>query len=194
MTRIAILFESHAGATAALAAALAEGVSEAGGTPMLARIAPLPGAAGLFGPPGPVPDLPEATPAMLAEADGLALGTPVHFGAPGAATLAFLASTGRMWMSRALAGRPATVFTGAGSGGGAEAAVLTLWSALASHGMILLPGQPQAATAEPGLAAGGGPFGAGRLAGAAAEMRDVETARARAQGAALTRLAARLKG
>lgn len=168
MASILILFDSHSGQTAAMADAVARGaLSVPGTTATLARIPPLAEADVLYGPCETPAGTPDATPDMLAQADGLAVGTPVHLGAPSAALVRFLAATGRLWRSRALAGKPAGVFTAAGSGGGAEAAILCVWSALASHGMLIVPGCPLAGGPEgaPPTAHGGGPFGAGTLAG-----------------------------
>lgn len=184
MPRIFVLFDSHSGRTAALARALARGASEAGAAQVtLARVPPLDAAAALYGP-GKEDSAPIADAQALEQMDGLALGTPVHLGAPSAAVMRFLADTGRYWPARALAGRPATVFAAAGSGGGGEAALLTLWSILANHGMVLVPGTPDAAAGP-----GGGPFGA------LAPVQDdgVGEIRAMAQGAALARVARAMK-
>jgi NAD(P)H dehydrogenase (quinone) len=183
MPRLLVLYDSHAGRTGALARAVAQGATEAGAAEVtLARIPPLDDAATFYGP-GAVDDAPLAGPEALEQAEGLAVGTPVHLGAPSAATMRFFAGTGRLWLGRALAGRPATVFAAAGSGGGGEAALLTLWSVLANHGMLLVPGVPEAAEGP-----GGGPFGALAPMAAGEEAE----ARARAQGASLARVAGRL--
>lgn len=181
MTRILVIHDSHSGRTARLAEALAEG---AGAGAELYRVPPIEEIRPHLGPGGGAA-APEADIAALAGADALALGTPVHFGAPSAAILAFLARTARHWPGRALAGRPATVFAGAGSGGGAETAILTLWSVLASHGFVLVPGAPEAAEGP-----GGGPLGAVLQAG----VEETATlARARAQGARLAAIAGALR-
>jgi NAD(P)H dehydrogenase (quinone) len=194
MTRIVVAVDSHSGRTLALARALAEGAGAVAGTTVtLARIAPLAGAARLYGPAAAADAaLPGADAALLAAADGIALGTPVHLGLPSAAVTAFLAETGRLWPARALAGRAATVFAAAGSGGGAEAALLALWSALAVHGLILVPGQPQAVPEGTAGLHGGGPFGAGSVAALGPGPDAAELARAGAQGALLARVAAAL--
>jgi NAD(P)H dehydrogenase (quinone) len=194
MTRIVVAVDSHAGRTLALARALAEGAAtRPGAVVTLARIPPLADAAQIYGPGGDIDaTLPVADAAMLAGADGIALGTPVHLGMPSAAMTAFVATTGRLWPARGLGGRAATVFAASGSGGGAEAAVMALWSALAVHGMVIVPGQPQAVPEGSAGVHGGGPFGAGSLATLGPAPDAAELARARAQGAELARVAAAL--
>lgn len=181
MPRILVLYDTQGGRTAAMAHAVASGC----GTGALIRHVPrLDGSAAVIGPATPAPD-PEAALDDLVQADALAIGCPVHFGAPSAAMLAFLLGTARLWPGRALAGRAATVFASAGSGGGAEAALLSLWAILASHGFVLVPGTPEAAQGP-----GGGPIGAIMAQGTAEEAA---LARARAQGARLAAVAAALR-
>ena len=141
MIRIVVIYDSHGEQTAKLAQALAEGVGE---NTMLARVPAVPGLAPALGP-------------------GL---TEQAHPVGATAMLAFLAHTGGLWLNRGLAARPATVFVSAGSGGKAEAALGALWSVLASHGMILVPGMPQAAQGP-----GGAPTGPVLVAGHAEAAR-----------------------
>jgi len=151
---------------------------------VLARVPPLPGLAEHLGPGAGGHAHPVASPNMLTQVSAVAFGCPVHLGAPSAAMLAFLARTSGLWINRGLAAMPATTFVAAGSGGGAEAALAALWSVLASHGMIIVPGVPEAADRP-----GGGPMGAVMAAGHddAAALN-----RARAQGARLAHVAGAL--
>ncbi|MCC6008430.1 MAG: NAD(P)H-dependent oxidoreductase [Rhodobacteraceae bacterium] len=184
MTRIAIIFDSATGRTERLARALSDGAAEVPGAEVtLARIAPL-GPAAAHG-----DDVPTATAALLAGADGIAIGTPVHLGAPSAAVMAFLAATGRLWLEQGLDGRVGTAFAGAGSGGGSETALSTLFSVMAVHGMIIVPGAPRSVDG-PG---GGSPLGAIALASSPDTAAETELARARAQGARLARVAGALR-
>ena len=176
MTGIAVIFDSATGRTEGLARAVAHGAAELSGTSVtLARI----------GSTTPGDGLVPATPALLAAADGIALGTPVHFGAPSASMMGFLAETGEQWQELALAGRVATVFAGAGSGGGSETALAALWPVLAVHGLVILPGSPRAASG----AGSASPLGSATLATSDPSARDAEHARARAQGHQLARIA-----
>lgn len=181
MAEILIAFHSPTGRTRALAHRLAEGVALVEGCrPLLRRI----------GPEGPEPP---ATLAELAACDGLAIGTPVHFAAPSTPVRAFLDQAAELWLSGVLAGRPATAFCGAGSGGGREAALLSLWAVFASHGMLIVPlGGTHREMADLAAAHGASPFGAGSVAGPGERPNETETLLARRQGEALARIARRL--
>lgn len=184
MTRILVLYDSHSGRTGALARSLAEGADATGSEVQLARVPPLDDAATLYGP-GAEDATPLAEAQDLLTADGIAFGTPVHLGAPSPALARFAAETGRAWMQRGLAGKVGTAFAAAGSGGGSETALVSLWSLMASHGMILVPGVPEAAEGP-----GGGPMGTVALGKG---LSEADHARARAQGASLASVAAAVR-
>jgi len=197
MTRILVLFHSVTGHVRTMADAMAEGINSVPGCRAeCRRIAEIPGGDAYYGAKGQAADLPVANAADLAGFDGFAFGTPVHFGAPSAAVMTFLAQTGKDWMTGGLIGRPATVFTAGGSGGGRESAIAALWAALATHGMTLMPlgnRSPEAGN----LAApnGASPFGAGTLSSAPGDRPiPPELAAARVQGQALARIAEALRG
>ena len=200
MARILVLFHSTGGRTWRMAEAVAEGVASVpGAAATLKQVPEIAEAPQIQGPDwaakrAAFAHVPVADPAELADHDGLALGTPVHFGAASAALRVFLDRTGKAWMQGALIGKPATVFCGAGSGGGREAAILSLWALLGSHGMTILPlGLSAPEMAELAAPHGGSPFGAGTLASAPGERPSAaERAMARAQGRALADLARRL--
>jgi len=183
VTDILIAFHSPTGRTRALAQRVAEGVASVEGCSALLR---------RIGPEGPEPP---ATMSELAACGGLALGTPVHFAAPSTPVRAFLDQATELWLGGALAGRPATAFCGAGSGGGREAALLALWSVFASHGMVIVPlGGTHREMGDLSVAHGASPFGAGSVSGPGERPSDVEAGLARRQGEALARVARRLAG
>jgi NAD(P)H dehydrogenase (quinone) len=133
------------------------------------------------------------SPDELANYDGIAFGSPVYFGGMSTEMKYFLDHTLDLWKKRKLEGIPATVFMTAGSGSGKEAAILSIWSTLASHGMVLL----SAATAEikegtPGLS----PFGITALTSLQKNRlpSKQELRVAQLQGRALAQAASRLKG
>jgi NAD(P)H dehydrogenase (quinone) len=71
--------------------------------------------------------------------DGLALGSPTHFGNMAAPLKYFIDGTTAMWFSGALSGKPAGVFTSTGSmHGGQETTLLSMMLPLMHHGMLMM--------------------------------------------------------
>lgn len=68
----------------------------------------------------PKSDVPIITPNELAEADGLVFGFPTRFGMMAAQFKAFFDSTGGLWKTQGLAGKPAGIFYSTGSQGGGQ--------------------------------------------------------------------------
>lgn len=68
----------------------------------------------------PKSEVPIITPNELAEADGIIFGFPTRFGMMAAQFKAFLDSTGGLWRSQQLAGKPAGIFYSTGSQGGGQ--------------------------------------------------------------------------
>jgi NAD(P)H dehydrogenase (quinone) len=108
---------------------------------------------------------PYASARDLRECAGLILGSPTRFGNMAAPLKYFIDGTSDLWLSGALAGKPAAVFTSTGSlHGGQESTLLTMLLPLLHHGMLLV-GLPYT---EPQLSAttsGGTPYGASHVAG-----------------------------
>lgn len=106
----------------------------------------------------------------LEECIGLAMGSPTRFGNMAAPLKYFLDSTAGLWLSGALSGKPAAVFTSTGTlHGGQETTLLSMMLPLIHHGMLVL-GLPYT---EPGLShtrSGGTPYGASHLAGTRNEL------------------------
>lgn len=197
--RILVLFHSTGGATWKMAQAVAQGASDAGAAVTLKQVPEIAEAPSIQGPDynerrAAFADVLVAEPADLLACDGLALGTPVHFGSMSASLRVFLDQTGQMWFDGALIGKPATVFAGAGSGGGRESAILALWALLGTHGMTLVPlGLRAAEVLDQSAVHGGSPLGAGTITrGAGERPSPAELAMARIQGAALAETAAAL--
>jgi NAD(P)H dehydrogenase (quinone) len=101
----------------------------------------------------------------LEECIGLAIGSPTRFGNMAAPMKYFLDSTAGPWLSGALAGKPASVFTSTASQhGGQESTLLSMMTPLLHHGMLIV-GLP---FSEPDLTrtrSGGSPYGATHWAG-----------------------------
>ncbi|KAG0469628.1 hypothetical protein HPP92_016328 [Vanilla planifolia] len=116
----------------------------------------------------PKSDVPIISANELAEADGFLFGFPTRFGMMAAQFKAFLDSTGGLWRTQQLAGKPAGIFYSTGSqGGGQETTPLTAITQLAHHGMIFVPVgyTGGAGMFEMDKVRGGSPYGAGTFAG-----------------------------
>jgi NAD(P)H dehydrogenase (quinone) len=110
---------------------------------------------------------PVASPKELGDYDGIIFGTPTRFGNMTAQMRNFLDQTGSLWMSGALVGKVASVFTSTGTGGGNESTILTFIPTLLHHGMIYV-GLPYTCPelADISELKGGSPYGAATIAGA----------------------------
>ena len=97
---------------------------------------------------------------------GLALGSPTRFGNMAAPMKYVLDNTTALWVSAAMVGKPAAVFTSTSSmHGGQESTLLSMMLPLLHHGMLLL-GIPYSESALSHTTSGGTPYGASHVAGA----------------------------
>jgi len=127
---------------------------------------------------------------------GLALGSPTRFGNMAAPLKYFLDSTAALWMSGALSGKPAAVFTSTGTlHGGQESTLLSMMLPLLHHGMMLV-GVPYTEPALSRTRSGGTPYGASHLAGTHNELpvTEDESELCVALGRRLAETAVRLQG
>jgi NAD(P)H dehydrogenase (quinone) len=146
----------------------------------------------------PKPDVPVITAKDLPDADGFIFGFPTRFGTFPAQFKAFLDSTGQLWQSGALVGKPCGLFTStATQNGGQETTLLTAITVLTHHGMIFVPVGYSfgGGMFDVDVAHGGSPYGAGTLAGAdgSRQPSEVELAMAKHQGSYFSKVAAKLK-
>jgi NAD(P)H dehydrogenase (quinone) len=198
MSEILVLYYSRHGATAELARQIARGIEAVPGIGARIRTVPevVPATEAALAPAVPESGPPYATRNDLLECVGLALGSPTRFGNMAAPLKHFIDGTSPEWLSGALAGKPAAVFTSTASmHGGQESTLLSMMLPLLHHGMLIV-GIPYT---EPELAAtrtGGTPYGASHLAGARGELSISEDEKrlARALGRRLAETARRLKG
>jgi NAD(P)H dehydrogenase (quinone) len=167
MKEILVLYYSRHGNTATMANKIARGVEEIADISACLRTVPTISTACEASD----EEIPESGPPYaeleeLARCDGLILGSPTHFGNMAAPLKYFLDQTSTLWLSGALSGKPASVFTSSSSlHGGQEATLLSMMLPLLHHGM-LISGLP---SSEPELlktTTGGTPYGASHLAGA----------------------------
>lgn len=164
MAKILVLYFSRHGATAEMAMQIARGVEAIEGAEALVRTVPdvsavcektaerIPAHGAVY-----------ATLEDLKNCDGLALGSPTHFGNMAAPLKYFIDSTTPIWFSGALAGKPAGVFTSTGSlHGGQESTLLSMMLPLLHHGMLLI-GLPYTETMLRETTSGGTPYGPSHL-------------------------------
>jgi NAD(P)H:quinone oxidoreductase type IV len=142
--------------------------------------------------------VPVASPDRLAEADAIIFGTPTRFGNMCAQMRNFLDQTGRLWMTGALVGKIGSVFTSTGTQhGGQETTITSFHSTLLHLGMIVV-GVPYSEQRLLNMneITGGGPYGAGTLAGSdgSRQPSENELAIARFQGRHVAQLAKKLAG
>jgi NAD(P)H dehydrogenase (quinone) len=120
----------------------------------------------------------------LAECDGLILGSPTRFGNMASPLKYFIDQTSSTWLSGSLIGKPAAVFTSAGSlHGGHESTLLSMMIPLLHHGMLIM-GLPYSQSELMTTQDGGTPYGASHLAGPNndRELSDTEATLCRALG------------
>ncbi len=195
MTEILVLYYSRSGSTAELARQACRGVESVSGAVAKLRTVP-PVSAENEGPTKLVPmtGAPYATLEDLRNTQGLLLGSPTRFGNMAAPLKYFLDSTSGLWVSGALAGKPAGVFTSTQTHhGGQEATLLSMMLPLLHHGMYLV-GLPYTERALHQTRSGGTPYGASHVAGAddGAALTEEERALAQALGRRVASLAVRL--
>jgi len=129
----------------------------------------------------------------LQNCQGLAIGSPTRFGNMAAPLKYFIDSSASLWLSGALEGKPATVFTSTSSlHGGQESTLLTMMMPLIHHGMII-SGIPYSVDAMNNTSSGGTPYGSSHWSGNKQnKLTDEEITICRAQGTRLAHLASKL--
>jgi len=172
VSEILILYYSRHGSVARMARQIARGVeSVSGATARLRTVPPVSADCEKTGPDVPDSGAPYAEARDLKECSGLILGSPTRFGNMAAPMKYFLDGTSGLWLSGALAGKPAAVFTSTASlHGGQETTLLTMALPLLHHGMLLV-GLPYTEPALNTTQAGGTPYGASHHAGTGTQPR-----------------------
>lgn len=132
----------------------------------------------------------------LAECEGACFGSPTRFGNAAAPMRNFFDSMGGLWVSGALADKPAGAFTSTNTmHGGQEVTILSMWPPLAHLGMIIV-GLGYLDERVASTQSGGTPYGPSHVAGAGADraVDDDEAALCRFLGRRVARLAVKLAG
>lgn len=194
MTKILILYFSRHGSTAEMANHIARGVESVVGVEAVLRTVPdVSSVCEKIAASIPNHGTPYASLEDLKECDGLALGSPTHFGNMAAPLKYFIDSTTEIWFSGALSGKPAGVFTSTGSmHGGQESTLLSMMLPLMHHGMLIL-GLPYTETALRETTSGGTPYGPSHVSLSNAVISDQEKKLCRALGMRLAKTALYLK-
>jgi NAD(P)H dehydrogenase (quinone) len=175
---ILVLYYSRHGATRKLAECIAQGIESVSGCEARLRTVPQ------------ISTVTEATEAQipasgapyvelqdLQECQGLALGSPTRFGNMAAPLKYFLDGTSAQWLSGALSGKPACVFTSTGSlHGGQESTLLSMMLPLLHHGMLIM-GLPYTEKNLMTTHSGGSPYGATHWSGIAGDLVMTEETR-----------------
>jgi NAD(P)H dehydrogenase (quinone) len=165
MADILVVYYSRGGSTAQLARHASRGIESVPGAVARLRTVP-PVSAQSEGPAKPVPEsgAPYATLDDLRQCDGLLLGSPTRFGNMAAPLKYFLDCTSGLWVSGALAGKPAGVFTSTQTiHGGQETTLVSMMLPLLHHGMLIV-GIPYTERALNTTRGGGTPYGASHVA------------------------------
>ena len=163
---ILVLYYSRHGATRKLAELIAQGIESVPGCEAVMRTVPAVSAVSEATEPAvPNSGAPYVELADLENCAGLALGSPTRFGNMAAPLKYFIDGSSAQWLSGALAGKPACVFTSTGSlHGGQESTLLSMMLPLLHHGMLML-GLPYSEPALMTTESGGSPYGATHWSG-----------------------------
>lgn len=194
MAKILILYFSRDGSTAQMARQIARGVESVVGAEAVLRTVPDVSAL-CEKVADTIPDSGELYASLqdLESCDGLALGSPTHFGNMAAPLKYFLDGTIPLWFAGALSGKPAGVFTSTGSmHGGQESTLLSMMLPLMHHGMLVMS-MPCNEIALRETVSGGTPYGPSRRGELDGELTDHEKRLCWVLGERLAKTAAALK-
>jgi NAD(P)H dehydrogenase (quinone) len=166
LKEILVLYYSRHGSVLNLARQIGRGIDSVEGVAARIRtVPPVSAVCEAVAPAVPGSGAPYAEARDLEECIGLALGSPTRFGNMAAPLKYFLDGSSPQWLSGALSGKPASVFTATTSQhGGQESTLLSMMLPLLHHGMFIV-GLPYS---EPDLATtpdGGTPYGASHVTG-----------------------------
>ncbi len=166
MPEILVLYYTSSGSLGRMAQLIARGIDGVPG--ISSRIRTVPKVSALTEktePTVPVSGTPYVTNSDIQECSGLAIGSPTRFGNMAAPMKYFIDSLAGEWMRGSLIGKPAAVFTSAGSlHGGHETTLVSMMLPLLHHGMIIV-GIPYSVTELSKTQSGGTPYGASHHAG-----------------------------
>ena len=192
---ILVLFYSRNGSTSEMARQIARGIEQGGLEARLRTVPAISAECEAVAPAIPDEGAMYASLDDLKNCSGLALGSPTRFGNMAAPLKYFLDGTSNLWLTGALVGKPAGVFTSTASlHGGQESTLLSMLLPLMHHGM-LVTGLPYSESALLQTTAGGTPYGPSHHAGADGKrgLDEHEIALCRALGQRLASIALKLE-
>ena len=192
---ILVLFYSRNGSTGEMARQIARGIEQGGLEARLRTVPAISAECEAVAPAIPDEGAMYASLDDLKNCSGLALGSPTRFGNMAAPLKYFLDGTSNLWLTGALVGKPAGVFTSTASlHGGQESTLLSMLLPLMHHGM-LITGLPYSESALLHTTAGGTPYGPSHHAGADGKrgLDEHEVALCRALGQRLATIALKLE-
>lgn len=204
MATIYIPFYSRYGNVEQMALAVAEGVREAGGEPVLAFTGDVMTPASVIAADARwqatherlLATYPLVSGDALAAADGACFGSPTRYGNMAAQLKNYFDSLAGVWLAGSTIGNPAGFFTSTASlHGGQETTCLTAYACLIHMGFVIV-GVPYSVQELFTTTTGGSPYGPGHVAGATGEIPvdDTEKAVCRALGSRVAKIAEALKG
>ena len=158
-----VVYYSSTGTNYKLAQAAAEGGREAGAEVKVAKVPETAPDAAIASNPAwkahleATKDVPVVTHEDLEWADAIIFSTPTRYGVMASQMKSFLDTTGGLWAQGKLVNKVASAMSSAANPhGGQEATILSLYTALSHHGMILVP---PGYTDPVIFQAGGNPYG-----------------------------------
>ncbi len=166
MPQILVVYYSRYGSVSRMAQQIALGVEAVSGCSAIIRCVPdVSPNHEQTQPPVPEDGPPYANMDDLKNCDGLLIGSPSYFGNMAAPLKYFLDQSSQVWLSGALIGKPAGVFTATSSHhGGQESLLISMMIPLMHHGMII-SGIPYSEPALQQTQTGGTPYGASHVSG-----------------------------
>nr|WP_262377880.1 NAD(P)H:quinone oxidoreductase [Pseudomonas lundensis] len=190
-----VLYYSRNGSTSDMARHIARGIEQGGMEARLRTVPAISTECEAVAPAIPAEGAMYASLDDLKHCSALALGSPTRFGNMAAPLKYFLDGTSNLWLTGALVGKPAGVFTSTASlHGGQETTLLSMLLPLMHHGM-LVTGLPYSESALLQTTAGGTPYGPSHHAGADGKrgLDEHEIALCRALGQRLASIALKLE-
>ncbi len=193
---ILVLYYTQGGSIRRMAELIADGIERVPGATARLRTVPKVAATTTIAEPViPASGAPYCELKDLEQCIGLALGSPTRFGNMAAPMKFFLDGTAGLWLSGALAGKPACVFTSTASlHGGQETTLVSMMLPLLHHGMLIV-GLPYTEPALSSTQSGGTPYGPSHVAGVADDrpVSEAERILCVAQGKRLAEAALKLR-